>query len=213
MLHLLEHCRQHQVVWGKTRAVDGGDVRVAPTGNNSDNRKEVFFGDPTLAPGDYWLYVVAASPVRLALTLPGSSGPTVTLKTRRGPRASVASTDPRTVNGMPAPADAVGQTRTITGTSLSFTFLVADLTTQLGTFDASPCTYRGGPPAGQWLPGCPRSENLLIVGDNGVYPNGRKKIAWGVSSQIPAGVWGKGQQYAFTGTARSVHAYQAWLTY
>lgn len=201
-----------QVVWGKTRAADGGDVRVAPTGSNSDNRKEVVWEDPTLAPGDYRLYVVAAAPVRLALTLPGSSGPTVRVRTRGGLSASIASTAPKYVGGVPAPTDAVGQTRTVTGTSLSFVFLIVDLSTQLGTFDAGLCVYRGGPPAGQWLPTCPTGL-VGIAGDNGVYLSGRKRIAWGVSSQIPAGVWGIGQHYDFTGTAQSVHAYQAWLTY
>jgi hypothetical protein len=113
---------------------------------------------------------------------------------------------------MPAPVGAVGETRTVTGTSLTFTFLVVDQTAQVGTFDAGPCKYSGGPPAGQWLPGCPGSPPLL-VGDNGVYAAGRKKVVWGVVPQLPPGVWGIGQHYAFTGTAASVHAYQAWLTY
>ncbi len=201
-----------QVTWGKVRAPEGGGVVVAPSGTNADDGKTPIFEDHHLAAGRYRLYVVADSPVTVDFSLPGSTGAPLHLRPTRRSWSRFVDTAPLNVAGGPAPTSAQGDTEQLTGRTMTFVVLAIDVTAQLGEYETGLCHYQGGPPQGRWLPTCPGGL-VVLLGNNAVAAAPHTYVGWAEDPELFAGRWGVGTHYDVGGPVRSVHCYQAWLTY
>lgn len=214
VLRSLDHAPDQspaQIALGKVPDVHGGHVVRIPSGVNRDSGKDIWFGEKWLAPGRYQLYAVASRAGTLRLSM-GGKAPTKSLRLSARQSAATLETPPLIVGGNPSPSSAQGHTVDLASTGLAFRVLAVDLSAELGEYSVGSCTYRDGPPAGTWLPGCPGGLTTLLS-TGFVYLDGRQHLSVGAVPELAAGRWGIGSYYQFLGTPRSVRHYQAFLTY
>ena len=178
----------------KMPAAEGGSVVFRMDGTNP-RTGEYLFETNVLPAGRYRLYLLTSGTGSVRFRLPGLRGSRALVA--RAPSAARTVTDlVPTVGGVGPPAYAHGTTIESTGKGTQvLAFDWVHTVAQAAAHYAS-CYYKGGPPGGRWLPGCPGGDTT-ITGVYGVFM-GCCGTGFG-GAWLPPGRWGVGRWYDTAG--------------
>lgn len=177
----------------KLPAEQGGSVVFRIDGTDPLTGDQLFMTS-TLPAGAYRLYLLTKGAGSATLRLPGLTG--VSAHNVRTPAAVTTTTlgVPSTA-GMLPPAYANGVTIDSDLPTLVLTYHWLRTTAQAAAHFGW-CRYEGGPPGGQWLPGCPGAD-VALMGAYG-YMTGCCGVGTG-GGFFDAGRWGYGHFYDTAG--------------
>lgn len=148
----------------------------------------------TLPAGTYRLYLLTSGPGGVTFRLPGLRGTTALGVTTRAAATATTLVAP-TVNGVAPNAYANGVTFGGDTPTLALSYHYFRSTAQAAA-QFGWCTYRDGPPAGQWVPGCPGADIALV----GAYGAAVGCCGIGTGGGLfDRGRWGYGRFYLAAG--------------
>ena len=174
-------------------AAEGGTVIFRMDGKDRRTGANLFETN-VLPAGRYRLHLLSDGAGSVRFRLPGLRG-SRTLDARAPSGVTSVTQTPPTPAGHAPPAYGFGSTIETDNGALALTFDWVVTTVQVAAHYGS-CAYRGGPPAGQWLPGCPGGDTV-IMGLYGPFV-GCCGTGWG-GAWLPPGRWGYGRWYDAAG--------------